>query len=298
MMMCRAVALLVTSLLLCSPSLLRAQDELPELTGRVVDLAGLLNDSLEVSLSARLEAHETQTSNQVVVATLPSLQGYDIADFANRLGRAWQIGTAEDDNGVLLLVAPAERKVRIEVGYGLEGALTDALSSIIIQREILPPFRNDDYALGIEQGVDAIIDAIAGEYTAPTDTRSGNGADLISGNVGTFLPLIFIAMIAVPAVLSRIGLRKAANGAFPAGFAGLGATLVSGSLLIGLAVAVAIFLLVFFIDSGSGGSGSTGGPRRGGYISTGGFGGGGSFGGGGFGGGGGSFGGGGASGGW
>ena len=123
---------------------------LPALTGRVVDLAGLLDPARQAELTAQLEAHEKETSNQIVIATVPTLNGYDIADYSNRLGRHWQIGTAEEDNGVLLVVAPNERKVRIEVGYGLEGALTDSLSSIIIQREILPAFRKDQFGSGIE----------------------------------------------------------------------------------------------------------------------------------------------------
>ena len=172
---------------------------------------------------------------------------------------------------MLLVVAPNERKVRIEVGYGLEGALTDSLSSIIIQREILPPFRSDNYALGIQQGVNAIIQAIAGEYPAPGQVAKARSSDPISDNLGNFLPLIFIAMVAIPELLRRGGLPKAANGAFPAGFAGLFATLASGSLLIGLVVAVAVFLIVYFLGSGSGGGGGSGGIRRGGYAGVGGF---------------------------
>ena len=283
--------------LFCLATTTHAQQDLPALTGRVVDLAGLLDSSQESALNTQLEEHEKQTSNQLVVVTLPSLNGNEIADYANRLGRFWEIGTAEEDNGVLLVVAPNERKVRIEVGYGLEGALTDSLSSIIIQREILPPFRGDNYALGIRQGVNAIIQAIAGEYKAPASSGR-DGSDPISENIGTFLPLIFIAMVGVPELLRRRGLAKAAKGAFPAGFAGLFVTLASGSLLIGLAAAVVAFLFVYFIGSGKGGGGS-GRTRRGGYVGGGGFNRGGSFGGGGgFSGGGGSFGGGGASGSW
>lgn len=268
----------------------------PPLTGRIVDQAQLLDQSQNASLSAKLATHEAQTSNQIVVATISDLDGYAIADYANRLGRQWQIGTAENDNGVLLVVAPNERKVRIEVGYGLEGALTDALSSIIIQREILPAFRSNDYPGGINNGVNAIIQAIAGEYTAPTGPSGNTGLNELPDALANFIPLIFIAMVAIPQILRRSGMRKAAHGAFPAGFTGLFATLASGNIFIGIAVAVAVFLLVFFNGSGGSGGGGRSG-RHGGYIGTGGFGGGG-FGGGGFGGGGGSFGGGGASGSW
>ena len=282
--------------LICLVPIAHAQEDLPALTGRVVDLAGLLDSSQESALSAQLEEHENKTSNQLVVVTLPSLNGNQIADYANRLGRFWKIGTAEEDNGVLLVVAPNDRKVRIEVGYGLEGALTDSLSSIIIQREILPPFRSDNYALGIRQGVTAITQAIAGEYKAPVSSDR-DSSDPISDRIGTFLPLIFIAMVGIPEILRRRGLSKAAKGAFPAGFAGLFMTLASGSLLIGLAAAVVTFLFVYFIGTGKGDGGS-GRSRRGGHVGGGGFNRGGFGGGGGFSGGGGSFGGGGASGGW
>ncbi len=291
-----------TSLLACGMVLIflvspaHAQDDLPALTGRVVDLAGLLDSSQESALSVQLEEHENKTSNQLVVVTLPSLNGNQITDYANRLGRFWKIGTAEDDNGVLLVIAPSERKVRIEVGYGLEGALTDSLSSIIIQREILPPFRSKNYALGIRQGVNAIIQAIAGEYKAPASS-GGDSSDPVSDEIGTFLPLIFIAMVGIPEILRRRGLSKAAKGAFPAGFAGLFVTAASGSLLMGLAVTVVAFLFFYIIGSGNGGGGS-GRSRRGGHVGGGGFNRGGGFGGGGFSGGGGSFGGGGASGSW
>ncbi len=273
----------------------QAQGEFPALSGRVVDLASLLDDAQESALSAQLDAHEQETGNQLVVATVESLDGRDIADYANRLGRFWQIGTSENDNGVLLVVAPNERKVRIEVGYGLEGALTDALSSIIIQREILPAFRKGSFAQGIQQGVNAILQAIQGEYTAADSNE--NSSDPLTRQIGNFIPLIFIAMVGIPHLLRKTGYRKAANGAFPAGFAGLAASLGTGNLLIGLAAAVVAFLVVYFMGSGKGGGGS-GGVRRNMPIGTGGFRSGGSLGGGGFSGGGGSFGGGGASGGW
>jgi len=290
-----ALALSLLLWLLASIPITQAQS-FPSLTGRVVDQAQLLDQSLLKSLSATLAEHEAQTSNQIVVATIADLEGYAIADYANRLGRDWQIGTAENNNGVLLVVAPNERKVRIEVGYGLEGALTDALSSIIIQREILPAFRNNNYPGGISNGVDAIIQAIAGEYTAPTGSSDNTGQNDINDDLAGFIPLIFIAMVALPQILRKISKPKAASSVFPAGFAGLFATISSGNIFIGIAIAVLVFLLFFFTGiGGSGGGGSSG--RRGGYIGTGGFGGGG-FGGGGFGGGGGSFGGGGASGSW
>jgi len=291
----RAHAVALVAFLCCAVMCAAQAQTFPELSGRIVDQAELLSIEQEASLSATLAEHEAASSNQIVVVTLSELEGYDIADYANRLGRAWGIGTADNDNGVLLVVAPNDRKVRIEVGYGLEGALTDSLSSIIIQRHILPAFRKNDYPLGINDGAQAIMQAVTGEYTAPAGSTVGtSGSNAISEKLGNFIPLIFIAMVAIPEALRRTGRRKAANGAFPAGFSGLFAMLASGNIFIGVGIAVLAFLLVFFNSSNKGGGS---GSRRGGYIGTGG-GIGGGMGGGGFGGGGGSFGGGGASGGW
>ena len=131
--------------------------QFPELTGRVVDAADIIPDATEAELTAKLEALETQSQRQLVVATVPDLQGYDISDYGYRLGREWGIGDAERNDGALLIVAPNERRVRIEVGYGLEGYLTDALSSLIINNQIVPRFRDGDYPGGIVAGSDAII---------------------------------------------------------------------------------------------------------------------------------------------
>ncbi len=133
-----------------------AAQDFPPLTGRVVDNADIIPADIEAQLTAQLEALETQSQRQLVVATVPDLQGYDIADYGYQLGREWGIGDAERNDGALLLVAPNERKVRIEVGYGLEGIMTDALSSIIIQRQILPAFRDGDMPAGIVAGTNAI----------------------------------------------------------------------------------------------------------------------------------------------
>ena len=300
------LALLLVAPLLALPSPGAAQDEasgFPALTGRVVDAAELLDPAAESALDARLAAHEEASTDQVVVVTVPSLGGRDIADYANRLGRAWGIGTAENDNGVLLVVAPNERDVRIEVGYGLEGALTDALSSTIIRREILPAFREDDYPRGIEAGTDAILAAIDGEYTAPADGAGSGDGRSARDDLGGFLPLVFVAMFALPAVAGRFGGARFASGAFPAGFAGLFGSVLTGSVVVGIVVALVVFALAWFNGGRGGGGGQTRRRRRPGVIVGGGglgggFGGGFGGGGGGFGGGGGSFGGGGASGSW
>src|SRR5262245_1155874 len=140
-----------------------AEPAFPELTGRVVDDADLLSYPDKVAITADLKALEDKSSDQLVVVTLPSLQGYAIEEFGYKLGRKWGIGTEKLDNGVLLIVAPNERKVRIEVGTGLEGTVTDALSRIIIENSILPRFREGDFAGGIKNGVRDIALVLTGD---------------------------------------------------------------------------------------------------------------------------------------
>jgi uncharacterized protein len=141
-----------------------AEPEFPPLTGRVNDRAGLLSERDQRELEAALAQFETETTNQIVVATLESLQGLPIEDYGYQLGRHWGIGQAGKDNGALLIVAPEEREVRIEVGYGLEGELTDAQSRTIIETSILPHFRQGDFAAGVKAGVAAMIETLGGSY--------------------------------------------------------------------------------------------------------------------------------------
>jgi uncharacterized protein len=141
-----------------------AGPEFPPLTSRVVDDAGLLDEGDRQELDAALAAFEKQTGDQIVVATLKSLQGLPIADYGYQLGRHWGIGQKGKDNGAILIVAPQERDVRIEVGYGLEGELTDARSRTIIESDILPRFRAGDFSAGIKAGVAAMIEALGGSY--------------------------------------------------------------------------------------------------------------------------------------
>ena len=140
-----------------------AAPKFPALTGRVVDEANIIPATLRADLDGKLAALEAQTTDQFVVVTLASLQGYEIADFGYQLGRAWGIGQKDKNNGVLLIVAPKEHDVRIEVGYGLEGDLTDAVTKLIIENAILPKFRAGDMAGGIAAGVDDVIKVLTGE---------------------------------------------------------------------------------------------------------------------------------------
>ena len=133
----------------------------PELTGRLVDDAGILDPSTKAVLERKLAEFEAKTTGQLVVVTLKSLQGTSIEDYGYQLGRHWQIGQKEKNTGALLIVAPNERKVRIEVGYGFEGTLTDAVSKLIIENSIIPRLRVSDFAGGINRGVDDIIQAVS-----------------------------------------------------------------------------------------------------------------------------------------
>lgn len=151
----RLLFILFAALAFCaSPA---AAQSFPKLTGRVVDEAHLLSAEQAAALDAKLAALEVQSKRQMVIATIPSLEGYEIEDYGYRLGRAWGIGDKQRNDGILLIVAPSEHKVRIEVGYGLEGIITDALSSVIISREVVPRFKANDYPGGIAAATDQLI---------------------------------------------------------------------------------------------------------------------------------------------
>ncbi len=171
----------------------------PRLTGRVVDAAHILDDATRARIADRLAAYEAKTSDQVVVATVPSLDGLPIEDYANRLFRQWGLGTREKNNGALLLVAPRERKVRIEVGYGVEGGLTDAISSVIINSAIIPKFRQGDFAGGVEAGVDAMVDVLTGDaetWSRRADARAeDHGPSIMAVIFYVILLLIFIRIM-------------------------------------------------------------------------------------------------------
>lgn len=142
------------------------QPEIPKLTMWATDLTNTLSQSELSDLNTRLKTFADTTSNQLIVLMIPSLEGYPIEMLAEETATKNKIGTAKNDNGILLLIAKDDRQLRIEVGYGLEGAVPDAIASSIIRNVIKPQFRNDDYYAGISDGVNAIIKAIGGEYVA------------------------------------------------------------------------------------------------------------------------------------
>ena len=201
--------ILLLLILIAAPAL--AQD-FPALSGRVVDAANLLSDEQEYDLTQRLAALEAASSRQLVVATVPSLQDREIEDYGYRLGRHWGIGQNEASNGVILLVAPNERKVRIEVGYGLEGILTDALTGQIIREQILPRFRENDYPGGIMAGAQEIIAQLQAppevaeqRALAAQQARAGDGDGAIPiGILVTFAAMLFV-MFLLPWAMNAVG---------------------------------------------------------------------------------------------
>jgi uncharacterized protein len=164
------------------------------LTGRVVDNAGILSAEAQQKLTAYLTEHEQQTGNQVVVVTLKDLGGTDIADYGYQLGRAWGIGQTKKNNGALIIIAPNQRSTRIEVGYGLEGALTDAQSKLIIENGMLPHFRKGDYDGGVIEGTVDVLRTLGGKPTGaeaiPQPQQREQGSPL-----GGILFLIVLAVL-------------------------------------------------------------------------------------------------------
>jgi uncharacterized protein len=286
----RIILLLFMIIFLAAP--VHAGD-VPPLRGHVNDYAALLSPSAAERLEGELAGFEQSDSTQIVVLTIPSLEGQEIAQYAIGVVEKWQLGQKGKDNGALLLVVKNDRKIRIEVGRGLEGKLTDLVSGRIIRNEISPAFKKGDFEGGISAGTRAIMATVRGEYTAqPRDIRQGKrGANPIF----TFLIFVLVAAVFLGGISRILGGVAGAVGLPVAAFLSFSA--LSPLLLVLLAVAgflLGLFLAFLF---GAGGRGGFGGPFFGGGFGGGGFGGGGS-GGGGFSGGGGSFGGGGASGDW
>ncbi len=249
--------------------------DFPPLTGRVVDNAAIISQSVRDDLTRKLEDLEKKTTTQLVVVTLRSLQGTSIEDYGYQLGRYWKIGQAGANNGALLIVAPNERKVRIEVGYGLEGTLTDAISKFIIENGILPRFKAGDMMGGIVRGTDDLVQVLSGD--ADEFRQRAKSASRVPGLLVKFLVWVFtsefgfiIALIIIVMALNGIRSLATALGVAPpprkakSGFWHWWDNVGMGS------------------GSGSGSSGSSGGSSWSSGSSGGGFsGGGGSFGGGG-----------------
>ncbi|KQY95755.1 methanol dehydrogenase [Caulobacter sp. Root1455] len=250
--------LLAAFILLLATPALAAAPAFPALTGRVVDNANILSPQVEAELTTKLENLEKTTGRQLVVATVPDLQGYEIEDYGYQLGRTWGIGQKGTNTGALLIVAPTERKVRLEVGYGLEPILTDALSSLIIQTTVLPKFKAGDLEGGVTAGTDAVIAQLAlpDEEAKAKAAQAFKVSQEADRNTGPSPILALLILFVVIVVLSQMFGRRGRRGG-----GGLGSALpwiiLNGML--------------------SGGGGRHGGGGGGGGFS----GGGGSFGGGG-----------------
>lgn len=296
-----AAALLLAALIPAAP--LQAQDlqPVPPLTARVTDLTGTLTADQQADLEQKLTAFEQRKGAQIALLVVNSARPESIEQYSLRVAEAWKLGRAEPDDGALLLVAIQDRELRIEVGYGLEGVLPDAIARRIIAETITPLFRQGDYYGGINAGLARMMTVVDGEPLPPPDERwkpEGSGDAL-----GGLLPLLFFGVIFVGSIL-RAMMGRTLGAVATGGIAGGVVWLITkGLLLAGFAGVGALLLSLFLgiasnVRSGRGGPGSWGGPMGGGSWGGGSWGGrGGGFGGG-FGGGGGGFGGGGASGRW
>jgi uncharacterized protein len=190
----RLAGLPLAALLIAFAATVAFAIDYPALSGRVVDQANVTSAQSRSALEAKLKDLEDKSSIQLVVVTVKSLQGTDVETYANGLFRTWKLGQAQKNNGVLLLVAPSEHKVRIEVGYGLEGTLTDALSSVIIASAIIPRFKAGDFSGGIERGVDGIINVLSGD-SAGWQRKVNVRREDASADVDNLFPLLFFLLV-------------------------------------------------------------------------------------------------------
>jgi uncharacterized protein len=287
------------ALLLCWAVAALADVAVPPLTGRVVDQTGTLSSSDIASLTQTLREFEARKGSQIAVLIVPTTAPETIEQYSIRVAEAWKVGRKKVDDGAILVVAKDDRKLRIEVGYGLEGALPDVTARRIIDEIITPKFRNNDFAGGISAGVDQIIGVVDGEplpAPAPRQQRQGSG---LSEFIDPFNPFVIIGVLVLGAFL-RSAFGRLFGSLATGGLIGLLAWFIVGSLV----VAIVAGLIASFFTMLSDGLASPGPGRTGGWSGGGSYGGGSYSGGrsssdsGGFSGGGGSFGGGGASGSW
>ena len=267
-----------------------AQVAVPPLKGRVTDLTGTLTQEQAASLEQMLQSFEARKGSQIAVLMVPTVEPEAIEQYALRVAEQWKIGRAKIDDGAILVVAKNDRALRIEVGYGLEGALNDATANRIIREVIVPRFREGDFYGGINAGVDRMIRVIDGE-PLPEPTRP---EPQVGGGIGQSLPVLLILAMVVGGVLRRI-LGRVLGSMAAGGVVGGLAWLLVGAL--GVAAIAGILAFLFTLVGGGGVGRRYYGGFPGGF-GGGGFGRGGGIGGGGFRGGGGGFGGGGASGRW
>lgn len=206
----RAGAGLVLALLCLALPAAAKQPDYPALSGRVVDQAGILSAEIEGQLTGWLEGLETETGKQAVVATVKSLDGLEIEEYGVGLGRKWGIGQKDKDTGIILLVAPNDRQVRFEVGYGLEGEMTDAQSRAIIEQQIIPSFKQGNYETGIVNGTAAMLNVLGwkGAPQAVAEPIPGPGP---AGGVD-WIPFIYFGMFFLVVIFRMIFGRRGRRG--------------------------------------------------------------------------------------
>ena len=238
---------LLFAFLLCWPFAAAADVAVPPLSGRVVDQTGTLSASDAAALTQRLKDLESRKGSQVAVLIVPTTQPETIEQFSIRAAEAWKIGRKKIDDGALLVVAKDDHKLRIEVGYGLEGALTDVTARRIIDEIIVPRFRSDDFAGGISAGVDRIIRIIDGEplpAPKPEASHSVDSSDLLN----FFFPFGFLAYAAIAAIMRGLMGRLLGSGV-TAGVVGAIVWFLLGSIVVSGILGVAAFFLTMFGDS-------------------------------------------------
>ncbi len=261
---------------------------LPKPAGRVTDLANVIDAGTEADIAARLDQLERQTSSEVAVVTVPSLDGVPVDDYAVRLFKEWGIGQARQDNGVLVLVAPNEREMRIEVGYGLEGILPDGLAGEIIRDQFIPRFREDDYNGGIRDGVARVVDIVEKQQVLTAEELAKFNEDASAEDVPVWIIIPFLGLfVTIGFTMVGIGLRTKTGfplvfgsffGGMPLTMALLLVTTAASVTLLPLAIGMAILGFRLggrpswkdaFRNTGGKGSGSSGGWTMGGGSSSG-----------------------------
>jgi uncharacterized protein len=285
----KAARAAILALLLCWTFAASADVAVPPLSGRVVDQTGTLSGSDIASLTQSLQSLETRKGSQVAVLIVPTTAPETIEQYSIRVAEAWKIGRKKIDDGALMVVAKDDRKLRIEVGYGLEGALNDATAKRIIDEVITPRFRSGDFSGGISAGVERIVGVIDGEKLPAPEQRPDSG---LLSHIDPLNPFALIAVFVIGAIL-RTMLGRLIGSAAASGVVGVLAWVFFGSLMVSIIAAAVAFLFTMFGESIAS---ANGGPRN--WSGGGGSFSGGSSSSGGFSGGGGSFGGGGASGSW
>lgn len=286
----KTVAAALLAWMLCWDAVAVADVAVPPLTGRVVDQTGTLTSEQISTLDSTLQAFEQRKGSQIAVLIVPTTEPETIEQFSIRVAEAWKIGRKKVDDGAILVVAKDDRRLRIEVGYGLEGALTDVTSKRIIDEIITPKFRDGDFAGGITAGVDRMIGVIDGE-PLPEPKRQQQSGNIFD-NLESVGPVAFFAVLVFGGIF-RTMFGRLLGAAVTGGLVGLAIWFLAGTLAIAAIIGVIAFVFTLVGDSvvSSGGG-------RGGWSGGGGGGWSGGSSGGGFSGGGGSFGGGGASGRW